>query len=70
MDVNHPPPAEGLIPELRSLTIEELKELDNDPEFLDDFVEELDVVKKLRNDMDILLQEIEAIASKLIFLFS
>uniref|UniRef100_A0A1B0D392 UBC core domain-containing protein n=3 Tax=Phlebotomus papatasi TaxID=29031 RepID=A0A1B0D392_PHLPP len=62
VDVNHPPPAEGLIPELRSLTIDELKELDNDPEFLDDFVEELDVVKKLRNDMDVLLQEIEAIA--------
>ncbi|XP_055696415.1 vacuolar protein sorting-associated protein 37A [Lutzomyia longipalpis] len=63
IDIPHPPQSgEGLIPELRSLTIEELKELDTDPEFLDDFVAELGAVKNLRTDLDVLLQDIESIA--------
>ncbi|XP_059614171.1 vacuolar protein sorting-associated protein 37A [Phlebotomus argentipes] len=62
MDLKQTPQAEGSIPELSSLTIDELKELDNDPESLNDFVEELTVVKKLSNELDVLLQDIEAIA--------
>ncbi|GAB0098508.1 vacuolar protein sorting-associated protein 37A [Sergentomyia squamirostris] len=63
MNGNVPPQPEGQIPELKSLTLDELRELNTDPQSLEDFLDELTVVKKLNGDLENLLQEIEEIAN-------
>lgn len=52
------------LPDLSSLSIEELSRLDNDPTYLSDFVEESTVMQCLHKQVDDLLDTIETISGK------
>lgn len=52
------------IPELSKLSLDELKKLDSDPEFFDDFIEELSVVQTLNNELDTMISEVERISKE------
>ncbi|XP_055377655.1 vacuolar protein sorting-associated protein 37A [Condylostylus longicornis] len=55
----------GQIPsELTKLSLNELKKLDSDPQFFDDFIEELNVVRNLNYDLDTLINQVELIAKE------
>lgn len=54
---------DSLISNLSSLSLEELKQLDTDPEFFDDFIEEMSVVQHLNEELDSMINQVEIIAS-------
>lgn len=51
------------IPELCNLTLDELQKLDQDPQYLNDFVDELGVVQRLHTDLDTLIEDIKVMAT-------
>lgn len=55
---------ESTIPELSKLSLDELKKLDTDPEFFDDFIEEMSVVQALNNELDTMINEVERISKE------
>ena len=52
------------LPNLSALSLEELKQLDTDPEFFDDFIEEMSVVQHLNEELDSMISQVEIISSK------
>lgn len=58
-----PEPNKSSIPELCNLTLDELQKLDQDPQYLNDFVDEIGVVQRLHNDLDTLIDDVKAMAS-------
>lgn len=58
-----------MLPELADLTIEDLQKLDSDPEYLNDFIEELTVVQQLNNELDTLINEVESISGIIVLLY-
>lgn len=60
------PPASSMqssIRELCDLTIDDLVRLNSDPDYLDDFVEEIDVIKNLNADLGALMTDVSTLAS-------
>lgn len=55
-------PIQSNIPELMNLTTEDLQKLNDDPDYLNDFVDEMNVVQKLNADLDRVTAEVETIA--------
>lgn len=51
------------MPNLSTLSLEELKQLDRDPEFFDDFIEEMSVVQHLNEELDSMMNQVENISS-------
>lgn len=51
------------IPELCNLSIEELQKLEQDPQHLNDFVDEIAVVQRIQNDLDTLIEDIKVMAT-------
>lgn len=51
-----------IVPNLSTLSLDELKQLDNDPEFFDDFIEEMSVVQQLNEELDSMINQVEVIA--------
>lgn len=51
------------IPELCNLTIDELRALNSDEGYLNDFVDEIDVVQRIQNDLDQLIGDVEGLAN-------
>lgn len=56
---------ENDMPNLSTLSLDELKQLDRDPEFFDDFIEELSVVQHLNKELDSMMNQVETISRKL-----
>lgn len=52
------------LPDLSALSLEELKKLDTDPEFFDDFIEEMSVVQHLNDELDSMINQVENISKK------
>lgn len=52
------------IPELCNLTVDELLALNLDDEYLNDFVDEIDAVQRIQNDMDQLIGDVECLAKE------
>lgn len=52
------------MPDLSVLSIEDLSKLNDDPLHLNDFVEELDVLQDFHKQVDVLLEDVEAITGK------
>lgn len=52
------------IPELCNLTLDELQKLDQDPQYLNDFVDEIGVVQRLQNDLDTSIEDVKVMASE------
>lgn len=50
------------IPELCNLTLDDLQRLHDDPDYLNDFVEEMSIVRKFNDDLDRLIVDMETIA--------
>ncbi|XP_037935539.1 vacuolar protein sorting-associated protein 37A [Teleopsis dalmanni] len=50
------------LPNLSNLSLDELKQLDNDPQFFEDFIEELSVVQHLNEDLDSMINQVEIIS--------
>lgn len=50
------------MPDLSTLSLDELKQLDTDPEFFDDFIEEMLVVQQLNEELDSMINQVEVIA--------
>lgn len=50
------------IPELCSLSFEELQKLDSDPQYLNDFVDEMAVVQRIQSDLNTLIDDVETVA--------
>lgn len=50
------------IPELSNLSTEDLQKLNNDPDYLNDFVEEMIIVQKLNDELDRIIGDVETIA--------
>lgn len=48
------------IPELCNLSLDELRKLDQNPQYLNDFVDELVVVKRFQRDLDALIEEVKS----------
>lgn len=59
-----PEPNKSSIPELCNLSLEELQKLDQDPQYLNDFVDEIGVVQRLQNDLDIIIEDIKLMATE------
>ncbi|XP_037826341.1 vacuolar protein sorting-associated protein 37A [Lucilia sericata] len=55
---------ESSFPNLSTLSLDELKQLDNDPEFFDDFIEEMSVVQQLNEDLDSMINQVESISKE------
>ncbi|XP_065365208.1 vacuolar protein sorting-associated protein 37A [Calliphora vicina] len=55
---------ESNFPNLSTLSLEELKQLDNDPEFFDDFIEEMSVVQQLNEELDSMINQVESISKE------
>lgn len=55
------------LPDLYSLSLDELTKLDNDSEFMNDFVEEVTAIRSLNEELDLLMTDVEIIASKFFF---
>jgi len=53
----------GNMPNLSTLSLDELKQLDRDPEFFDDFIEEMSVVQHLNEELDSMMNQVENISS-------
>lgn len=51
------------MPNLSTLSLDELKQLDRDPEFFDDFIEEMSVVQHLNEELDSMMNQVESISS-------
>lgn len=47
-----------------NLSIEELQKLDQDPQYLSDFVDEMAVVQRIQNDLDTLIEDIKGLATE------
>lgn len=47
-----------------NLTLDELQKLDQDPQYLSDFIDEIGVVQRLQTDLDTLIEDIKMIASE------
>lgn len=58
------PSIESTIPELSNLSLEELRKIDSDSEFLDDFVEEMSVVVELNEELNSLMNDVQSIAEE------
>lgn len=58
----HPNENKTNIPNLSTLSLDELKQLDTDPEFFDDFIEEMSVVQQLNEELDSMINQVEIIA--------
>lgn len=52
------------IRELSDLTLDDLTKLNDDPLYLRDFVEDMDVVKNLNNDLDALMTDVGSMANE------
>uniref|UniRef100_A0A1B0FL22 VPS37 C-terminal domain-containing protein n=2 Tax=Glossina morsitans morsitans TaxID=37546 RepID=A0A1B0FL22_GLOMM len=50
------------LPNLSTLSLDELKKLDNDPEFFNDFIQEMSVVQQLNEELDSMINQLEYIA--------
>ncbi|BFG02320.1 vacuolar protein sorting-associated protein 37C [Drosophila madeirensis] len=50
------------MPNLSTLSLDELKQLDRDPEFFDDFIEEMSVVQHLNEELDSMMNQVENIS--------
>ncbi|XP_017024148.1 vacuolar protein sorting-associated protein 37C isoform X1 [Drosophila kikkawai] len=50
------------IPNLSTMSLDELKQLDRDTEFFDDFIEEMSVVQHLNEDIDSMMIQVESIS--------
>lgn len=66
---HHPPatnfvqsPIRSNIPELSNLTVEELQQLNDDPDYLNDFVDDMNIVQKYNQELDRLIVDVETIA--------
>lgn len=57
------------MPNLSTLSLDELKQLDRDPEFFDDFIEELSVVQHLNKELDSMMNQVETISRKPIHMY-
>ncbi|KAM7350540.1 vacuolar protein sorting 37A [Cochliomyia hominivorax] len=55
---------ESSFPNLSTLSLDELKQLDNDPEFFDDFIEEMSVVQQLNEELDSMINQVETISKE------
>lgn len=55
-------PEEDSMPNLSTLSLDELKQLDRDPEFFDDFIEEMSVVQHLNEELDSMMNQVENIS--------
>lgn len=55
-------PVQSNIPELSNLTTEDLQKLNDDPDYLNDFVEEMNIVQKLNDELDRIIVDVETIA--------
>lgn len=54
---------------LASLSLEELQRMDEESEYLNDFVEELDVIQTLNTHLDNLINEVEIITGRCVRYF-
>lgn len=61
---------ENNMPNLSTLSLDELKQLDRDPEFFDDFIEELSVVQHLNKELDSMMNQVETISRKQIHILT
>ncbi|XP_055912596.1 vacuolar protein sorting-associated protein 37A isoform X2 [Eupeodes corollae] len=50
------------LPNLSNMSLDELKKLDGDPEFFDDFIEEMSVVQHLNEELDSMINQVENIS--------
>ncbi|XP_055844700.1 vacuolar protein sorting-associated protein 37A [Episyrphus balteatus] len=50
------------LPNLSAMSLDELKKLDTDPEFFDDFIEEMSVVQHLNEELDSMINQVENIS--------
>lgn len=55
---------ELMFPELNNLTVEELQELNENDEYLNDYVQDIEVVRNLNDELDSLMCQVEALASE------
>lgn len=53
---------ESSLPNLSTLSLDELKQLDTDPQFFDDFIEEMSVVQHLNEELDSMINQVEIIS--------
>ncbi|XP_012156942.1 vacuolar protein sorting-associated protein 37A [Ceratitis capitata] len=53
---------ESSLPNLSTLSLDELKQLDSDPQFFDDFIEEMSVVQHLNEELDSMISQVEIIS--------
>ncbi|XP_064536764.1 vacuolar protein sorting-associated protein 37A isoform X1 [Drosophila montana] len=60
--VNEPKVEDDNMPNLSTLSLDELKQLDRDPEFFDDFIEEMSVVQHLNEELDSMMNQVENIS--------
>lgn len=60
----HQPRFQSNIPELSTLTVDELRALNTDEACLNDFVDEIDVVQRIQNDLDQLIGDVECLAKE------
>ncbi|XP_075155664.1 vacuolar protein sorting 37A [Haematobia irritans] len=51
-------------PNLSTLSLDELKQLDNDDDFFDDFIEEMSVVQQLNEELDSMINQVENISKE------
>lgn len=61
---HHQPQIQSNIPELCNLTVDELRALNSDDEYLNDFVDEIDAVQRIQNDLDQLIGDVEGLAKE------
>lgn len=52
------------IPELCNLSLDELQKLEQDPQYLNDFVDELSVLQRIQNDRDSLIEDVKVMATE------
>lgn len=52
------------IPELCNLSLEELQRLDQDPQYLNDFVDEMAVMQRMNRDLDALINNVKTMATE------
>lgn len=60
----HQPKIQSNIPELCNLTVDELRALSSNDECLNDFVDEIDAVQRIQNDLDQLIGDVEGLAKE------
>lgn len=59
-----PEPIKSSIPELCNLSMEELQKLEQDPQYLNDFVDEMAVVQRIQNDLDATIEDVKMMATE------